>query len=80
MTRDHEDIIRQSASSLARSIADGVLSAVDVIDAHIRRIEEVNPTLNAVVVELFDQARTAAREARPYSTGVIFLPTNLTMM
>ncbi len=32
MTRVYEDIMRRSASSLARSIADGELSSVDVID------------------------------------------------
>lgn len=39
---------------------DSRTSARDVIEAHIRRIEEVNPALNAVVVPLFDRARADA--------------------
>jgi fatty acid amide hydrolase len=34
-----------------------------VVDAHIRRIEAVNPQLNAVVIPLFDEARAQAEEA-----------------
>ena len=52
-----------SASELARRIARGELSSVEVVEAHIRRIEEVNPQLNAVVVPLYEQARMAAKEA-----------------
>jgi fatty acid amide hydrolase len=33
------------------------------LDAHIRRIEQVNPQLNAVVISLFDQARKEADAA-----------------
>ena len=61
MTRVNKDIVRQSASRLAQSIADGRLSSYEVVDAHIRRIEDVNPTLNAVVVPLFDQAHRCPR-------------------
>ena len=46
-----------SASELARRIAAGRLSSQEVVEAHIRRIEVVNPRLNAVVVSLFEQAR-----------------------
>lgn len=63
MTKATDCVVQRTATSLARSIANGELSAVEVIDAHIRRIEEVNPALNAVVVPLFDQARTAAHKA-----------------
>lgn len=35
-------------------------SAREVVDAYIRRIEEVNPSLNAMVVPLFDRARADA--------------------
>jgi Asp-tRNA(Asn)/Glu-tRNA(Gln) amidotransferase A subunit family amidase len=52
-----------SASDLAESIAAGNLTAVDAVEAHIARIEQVNPQLNAVVVPLFEQARQQARQA-----------------
>lgn len=52
-----------TATELAKRIRSGELSSVEVVEAHIRRIEEVNPTLNAVVMPLFDQARREAAEA-----------------
>ena len=52
-----------TASEIARKIRAGELSAREVIDAHIRRIEEVNPALNAVVIPLFEQARQEAEAA-----------------
>jgi fatty acid amide hydrolase len=52
-----------SASELARRIAAGHLSSQQVVEAHIRRIEAVNPRLNAVVVPLFEQARAEASRA-----------------
>lgn len=35
---------------------------VEVIEAYIARVKEVNPTLNAVVQERFDQALQEARD------------------
>lgn len=52
-----------SASELARRIAAGHLSSQEVVEAHIRRIEAVNPRLNALVVPLFEQARADASRA-----------------
>ncbi len=58
----HEDtaLTSLSASEIARHIAEGLLSSQEVVEAHIRRIEAVNPRLNAVVVSLFEQARAEA--------------------
>ncbi|MCA9101112.1 MAG: hypothetical protein KDA63_08185, partial [Planctomycetales bacterium] len=56
-----DEITSQSANSLGRLIARGDVSAVDVADAHIRRIEQTADDLNAVVVPRFDQALDAAR-------------------
>ena len=39
------------------------MSRHKVVDAHIHRIEEVNPRLNAVVIPLFEQARKEAEAA-----------------
>lgn len=62
-TQPDDGIIWQTASTLARRIRAGELTARAVVDAHIRRIEAVNPQLNAVVFPLFDQARRAADQA-----------------
>jgi fatty acid amide hydrolase 2 len=52
-----------SGSRLARMIRSGEVSSLDVVEAHIARIEEVNPVLNALVKTRFDEARAEAREA-----------------
>ena len=49
-----------SASMLARAIRAKQVSSVEVVTAHLRRIEVVNPRLNAVV----QQSETALDEAR----------------
>lgn len=56
------DITTLSATEMAEQIAAGALSSSEVVEAHIRRIEVVNPRINAVVVPLFEQAfQSAAR-------------------
>nr|MBA3243381.1 amidase [Acidobacteriota bacterium] len=52
-----------SATQIARAISSGELSSREVVEAHIRRIEAVNPRLNAVVVPLFERARAEAEAA-----------------
>src|ERR1051325_10486293 len=52
-----------SATALAERIAKGELSAVEVVEAHIARIEQVNAQLNAVVVKRYDAARAEAKAA-----------------
>lgn len=54
-----------SAHEQARLIREKQVSALDVVDAHIARIEEVNPRLNAIVAERFEMARKEARRALP---------------
>src|SRR2546427_12983595 len=58
---DRMELTRLSAATLAQSIARGDLSALEVTEAAIARIEEVNPRINAVVVKHYDQARAEAR-------------------
>ena len=52
-----------SARTLAARIAVGELAAVEVVEAHIQRIEAVNARLNAVVVTRYEEARAEARAA-----------------
>ena len=48
----------------ARSlIGDGILSPVELFDACRKRIEEINPAVNAIVAERFDEARLEAQAA-----------------
>ena len=58
-----DELIYQSAKSIARSIQNKEVSAVEVVEAHLKRIEEVNQSLNAVVQLCGDRALDEAREA-----------------
>jgi fatty acid amide hydrolase len=51
------------AAELARRLRDGEVSAVEIVETHIRRIEEVDTDLGAVIVRRFDQARREAQAA-----------------
>ncbi|MCU1365266.1 MAG: putative amidase [Ilumatobacteraceae bacterium] len=57
------EIWRDSAHGMAAKIRSGEVSSREVVDAHLARIEEVNPHLNAVVRVLADEARAAADAA-----------------
>ena len=57
-----QDLLTASATELGRRIRHAEVSAVDVLDAHIRRIDEVNPQINALVVPTLERAREQARE------------------
>ena len=57
------DIIYASAKTMAQAIQDREVSAVELVDAHLARIDEVNPTINAVVRLAAERARSEAEEA-----------------
>ena len=48
---------------MAKAIRRKEISAVELVDLHLRRIEDVNPALNAVVYSLAERAREEARAA-----------------
>jgi amidase len=58
-----EELWRKGAGELAGMIRSGTVSATEVVEAHLQRIEEVNPQLNAVVAVLADEALGAAKQA-----------------
>ena len=61
------DYATASAGGLARALAAGDLSAVELCDEAIRTIEAKDGPINAVVVRDFDRAREAARRpTRPW--------------
>src|SRR6202035_1849806 len=52
-----------SAVETAAAIRSGLLSATEVTDIHLERMRAVNPKLNAVVVDLSEEALKAAMAA-----------------
>jgi Asp-tRNA(Asn)/Glu-tRNA(Gln) amidotransferase A subunit family amidase len=61
-----DNLLHLSATEIARKIRLGEVSPVVVVEAHIRRIEAVNPAINAVVTPLFEQARAEAQAAQDH--------------
>ena len=57
------NIIYASAKSMAQAVRDKEVSAVELVDVHLARINEVNPALNAVVQLAAERARAEASEA-----------------
>ena len=49
-------LLYASAATLARAIRDKQVSATEVVEAHLARIDTVNPALNAVVKLCADRA------------------------
>lgn len=60
---DGVSVLFLSATEIARQIKAGTISTREVVEAHIQRIEEVNPRLNAVIFPLFAEARKEAQAA-----------------
>ena len=58
-----EELWSRSATELARLIQKKDVSSVEVIESHLRRIEAVNPSVNAITVVLDESALEAARKA-----------------
>ena len=54
------ELWRMSATELAALVRDRQVSVREVIQAHLRRLDAVNPALNAIVIRLDEQALAAA--------------------
>src|SRR3954451_9218370 len=52
-----------TALQTAAAIRSGAISSVEVVEAHIARMRDVNPKLNAIVVDLSEEALKAAKAA-----------------
>ncbi|HEX6857117.1 MAG TPA: amidase [Streptosporangiaceae bacterium] len=66
---------RMSATELAQAIRTRQASSAEVVEAHLRRIEAVNPAVNAVVMVLGEQALNAAKAAdRAVAAGAALPP------
>jgi amidase len=71
----HDELGTMDALAQAALVRSGEVTALELVDAAIERIEAVNPTLNAVIWTRFDEARDEARRPLPDSplAGVPFL-------
>ncbi len=52
------------ATAQAELVRKREVSPLELVDAAIRRIETLNPALNAVIIPLYEKARAAARDSR----------------
>ena len=70
-----DDLARMDATAQAELVSSGEASPVELLDAAIERMEQVNPELNAIIHDLTDDARTAAEGELPDGPfkGVPFL-------
>ena len=55
------------ALGLAQLVRAGEVTAVELVDAAIARIEQHNPGLNAVIHRLFEQGRQAALQTSAFA-------------
>ncbi|MAF54235.1 MAG: amidase [SAR202 cluster bacterium] len=58
-----DDMIFSSATKIAQAVRDKKVSAVEVVESHLRRIGAVNPKLNAVVQLCAERALSEAADA-----------------
>ncbi len=64
-----EDLLRRSATQMARAIREREVSPVELVEAHIARAEKANGEINALVLPRFEQALEEAREAEAVLDG-----------
>ncbi len=72
---DVEELGRLDATAQAALVRSGEVTAAELVDAAIERIERLNPALNAVVTTVFDRARREVATGLPDGpfTGVPYL-------
>ena len=70
-----EELARYDGLGLAELVRRREVSATELLDASIARVEALNPEINAVVTRLYDQARAAIAAGLPAGpfTGVPYL-------
>ena len=52
-----------SASSMLAALQAGQVSATELLERHLQRIERYNPQINAIVIPNYEQAQQRAAEA-----------------
>ena len=70
-----DDLAFLDATAQAELVRNNEVQPIELVEAAIARIEQLNPALNAVITPMYDLARTAAAEELPAGpfTGVPFL-------
>ena len=70
-----KEIYELDATSQAELVKRGEISPLELVDAAIARVEEINPKINAVIHKHFDRARAQAKADLPDGPfkGVPFL-------
>jgi len=58
---NHDEYLEHDATALAERVRNGDIGAEDLLDLALERLGKLNPTLNAVVHRMDDDARAAAR-------------------
>jgi Asp-tRNA(Asn)/Glu-tRNA(Gln) amidotransferase A subunit family amidase len=58
-----DELFYNSATTLARRVRDRELRSEEIVEAHLQRIEAINPRLNAIVQLAAEQAVEDARAA-----------------
>jgi amidase len=64
-----DELVTRTVRELAGLVASRDVSAVEVVQAHLRRIDEVNPAVNAVVARDDERTLAAARDADALLAG-----------
>lgn len=59
----HSEICFMTAVEMAEHLKKGTLSAVEVMEDHLKQIDAINPTVNAIITLLPEMALQKAREA-----------------
>ena len=75
----HDEYIRRDATALAALVRAGEVTPLELIEVAVRRLEAVNPAVNAVVHRMDDEARAAAPavDRAAVFAGVPFLAKDL---
>jgi len=57
------ELWQKSVSELAKMFKKGEVSSTEIVKAHLKRIDQINPSLNAICMRIDDQALAAAKTA-----------------
>ena len=58
-----QEVLKKSASEQAQLLREKQISSKSLVEAHIDQIQAINPKINALVENCFDQARSEAQKA-----------------
>ncbi|KAI1703346.1 amidase domain-containing protein [Ditylenchus destructor] len=66
-----DDLLKLSATKTAALIRTNELDSLSVVQAYIKQLQKVNPYLNAIVQDNFDEALKAAQEVDTYIKSLV---------